>query len=184
MRVCVKNAQRTVRVESRRVERLARRAVRRLHLSEPGELAITFVSDQRMRSLNRRFLGHDWPTDVLSFRYDEAQGLRLEARGKNARGSRLKALGNGLEPGASSLQRCSLQPPTSSLQPIVGEILIAPSQARAYAKAHGISYDEELARYVVHGLLHWMGQEDRTRAQQAKMRRMENELLAHCGAGR
>jgi probable rRNA maturation factor len=62
-------------------------------------------------------------------------------------------------------------------QQIAGEILIAPRMARAYAARHKISYEEELSRYVVHGLLHWLGHEDRTRAEQAKMRAMEDRLL-------
>ena len=64
---------------------------------------------------------------------------------------------------------------------VVGEILIAPRQARAYAKAHGVPYENELARYVVHGLLHWLGHEDRTRAEQHQMRALEDKLLTHCG---
>ena len=62
-----------------------------------------------------------------------------------------------------------------------GEILIDPSMARRYAKAHGVPYPEELARYVVHGLLHWLGRQDRTAAQQRQMRRAENDLLMSCG---
>ncbi len=60
---------------------------------------------------------------------------------------------------------------------VVGEILVAPAAARQYAAAHGIAYREELARYVVHGLLHWMGHDDRTAAQQRRMRALENQLL-------
>ena len=63
---------------------------------------------------------------------------------------------------------------------IVGEILIAPSAARAYGRRHGIPYAEELSRYVVHGLLHWLGHEDRTFSAQRKMRLMEDQLLARC----
>ncbi|MBI3011258.1 MAG: rRNA maturation RNase YbeY [Candidatus Omnitrophica bacterium] len=66
-------------------------------------------------------------------------------------------------------------------EPTVGEILIAPRQARAYARAHGIAYEEELARYVSHGLLHWAGHEDRTSSEQRKMRVMEDRLLVQCG---
>jgi rRNA maturation RNase YbeY len=66
-------------------------------------------------------------------------------------------------------------------EPIVGEVLIAPRQAQRYAAAHGGSYREELARYVVHGLLHWLGHDDRTQAQQLRMRRLENQVLSHCG---
>lgn len=63
---------------------------------------------------------------------------------------------------------------------VEGEILIAPAAARAYAKAHGIAYRHELARYVIHGLLHWLGYEDRTPSQQRKMRWLEDKLLEAC----
>ena len=67
-------------------------------------------------------------------------------------------------------------------EPVVGDILIAPGQARAYAKRHGMSYEHELSRYVVHGLLHWIGYEDRTPVEQRNMRAMEDRLLGIAGA--
>ena len=63
---------------------------------------------------------------------------------------------------------------------IIGEILIAPSAARRYATAHRIAYRDELARYLIHGLLHWLGHDDRTAEQQRTMRAMEDRLLARC----
>ncbi len=65
---------------------------------------------------------------------------------------------------------------------VVGEILVSPACARRYAKQHGLSYRQELARYVIHGLLHWMGHEDRTARQRQKMRAMEDRLLIRCQA--
>ena len=65
-------------------------------------------------------------------------------------------------------------------EPVVGEILIAPAAARRYATRHSLSYRQELARYVLHGLLHWMGREDRTVRQQHKMRALEDKLLSQC----
>ena len=62
-------------------------------------------------------------------------------------------------------------------EPIVGDIVISPAAARAYAQAHGLRYADELSRYVVHGLLHWIGHQDRSPAQQRKMRAMEDRLL-------
>jgi len=62
-------------------------------------------------------------------------------------------------------------------EPVLGEVLIAPAQARAYARRHGIPYRQELSRYVAHGLLHWLGYEDRTTAQQRTMRALEDRLL-------
>ena len=64
---------------------------------------------------------------------------------------------------------------------VAGELLVAPAQARRYAKTHGIAYRHELARYVVHGLLHWTGLEDATPKQQQRMRRLEDALLKRCG---
>jgi probable rRNA maturation factor len=60
---------------------------------------------------------------------------------------------------------------------VCGEILIAPREAQTYATTHKLAYEQELGRYVIHGLLHWLGHEDRTPAQQRKMRRMEDQLL-------
>ena len=133
MTVSVTNTQREAPVNKARMARLARGAARRLNIRATGTLAITFISARRMRTLNKRFLRHDWDTDVLSFRYDG--------------------------------------------EPVVGEILIAPRLARAYAAEQGIGYETELARYVVHGMLHWLGHDDATPVQQRKMRAMENRLL-------
>ena len=63
---------------------------------------------------------------------------------------------------------------------IVGEVLISPRAAKQYATRHGIAYRTELARYVVHGLLHWLGHEDRTATQQRRMRILEDKLLKRC----
>ena len=63
----------------------------------------------------------------------------------------------------------------------VGEILIAPSQARAYARKAGLNETQELGRYVVHGLLHWLGYEDRTEREQGLMRKREDRLLRGFG---
>ena len=65
-------------------------------------------------------------------------------------------------------------------EPIVGEVLVAPAVALTYARQHRLAYAEELARYVVHGLLHWAGYEDRTMKQQRWMRAQEDRLLAYC----
>lgn len=60
---------------------------------------------------------------------------------------------------------------------VAGEVLIAPREAERYAKAHDIAYHRELARYVVHGLLHWLGHHDRTLKERQAMRVLEDQLL-------
>ena len=59
--IALTNAQRRVPVPEALVRRLARRVLGRRSAS------VAFVTDAAMRRLNRRFLGHDYPTDVLAF---------------------------------------------------------------------------------------------------------------------
>jgi len=59
-----------------RLTRSARRLLRGLRRDD-AELSIMLVSDREMRALNRRWRGHDRPTDVLSFPQDAGQGALL-----------------------------------------------------------------------------------------------------------
>lgn len=57
-----------------------KRAVRQVLASEGirrGEISVAVVTDPEMHSLNRQYLDHDYPTDVLSFvlEYDEEQAF-------------------------------------------------------------------------------------------------------------
>ena len=164
MVVTLTNSQREAPVSRDRMARLARRAVRRLRIRSRGTIAITFLGRRRMRALNKRFLKHDYSTDVLSFRYNNGTASSVQSSGFRVRGN-------------------GPQPRTPNPEPVVGEIFVAPAMARAYARQHGLSYEEELSRYVVHGILHWLGHEDHTKTQQANMRKMEDRLLVQCATG-
>ncbi|MBI3320315.1 MAG: rRNA maturation RNase YbeY [Candidatus Omnitrophica bacterium] len=156
MRIEVVNHQRRDPVPLERLRLLAGCVLHRLRVKEEGCVSISFIGSDAMRAANRRFLRHRGLTDVLSFRYGQASSHKPQAT-----------------------SRC-LQHAACSVQPIVGEILVAPACARLYAKQHGLPYREELARYMVHGLLHWVGYDDRTVKEQQRMRQMENRLLAEC----
>ena len=45
----------------------------------------------------------------------------------------------------------------SRMTAVIGDIYIAPDVARANARRHGVAVREELARLVVHGVLHVLG---------------------------
>lgn len=46
---------------------------------EAAQLSVVLVDDAEMQRLNREFLGHDWPTDVLSFNYrEQAESKQLD----------------------------------------------------------------------------------------------------------
>ena len=61
-----------------------------------------------------------------------------------------------------------------------GEIVISTETARDNAAQYGRPLDEELARYVVHGLLHLNGYEDKEPADFDRMHRVQEEVLAVC----
>jgi probable rRNA maturation factor len=94
------------------------------------DLSIVFVGTRRMRALNKKYLEHDYVTDVLSFDLGTSQG----------------------------------------------EIIICPGMASANAKAHQTSTEEEIVLYVVHGILHLAGFDDKSPEGMRRMRSMEKEL--------
>ena len=163
-----------------RLRRLALGAMRCLKLRGPGLISVAFVDGRTMQALNWRFLRHRGLTDVLSFRYAHAEDV--EPHGQNP-WHPIRRFAWGDIPPPDSLEH-SRQAPSRRLWPdggVVGEIVIAPAFARSYAAAHGLAYGDELARYLLHGLLHWIGHADRTRAQQRRMRALEDHMLEQCG---
>lgn len=59
-----------------------------------------------------------------------------------------------------------------------GEILVSAETAARAAAGLGVSTEDELILYIVHGLLHLRGFEDRTPRGAAAMRRIQARLLA------
>lgn len=59
----------------------------------------------------------------------------------------------------------------------LGEVIISPQRARIQAKRFGASFEEELMRYVCHGILHLSGYSDKTKRETDQMRKMEDRLL-------
>jgi probable rRNA maturation factor len=105
-----------------------------------ASISLAVVDDATIRAVNRRHLGHDWPTDVISF------GLS--------------------EPGDPWLS---------------GELVVSAETAVATARRAGVGAWDELALYVVHGLLHLCGYDDVSDDDRDAMRRREGELLTVAG---
>ena len=59
------NRQRTLRIDRHAVAALAEKTLASEHAE--GDLNIVFVGRRAITDLNRRYLGHDGPTDVISF---------------------------------------------------------------------------------------------------------------------
>lgn len=61
---------------------------------------------------------------------------------------------------------------------VIGEVVVSTDTAAREAKARGISLDEEVLRYVVHGTLHLLGYDDHERADRERMHSRQEALLA------
>lgn len=61
---------------------------------------------------------------------------------------------------------------------LLGDIVISVERARSQAAEFGVTYDEELARLLVHGLLHLLGYDHVKGGRQAgRMREKEEEMM-------
>jgi len=103
------------------------------NLIEAGEINYVFCTDEFLLDLNKKFLNHDYYTDIISFQ--------------------------------------------SEKDPIAGDIYISLDRVRDNAKNLKLKFQDELLRVISHGLLHFMGFKDKTKADQLLMRSKEDELI-------
>ncbi len=105
-----------------------------------ASISIALVDQSAIHAINRAHLGHDWPTDVISF------------------------------------------PLSESGEPVLaGELVVSAEMAAGTSGELGVDPDDELALYIVHGLLHLCGYDDLDELDAAAMRRREDELLRAVG---
>jgi probable rRNA maturation factor len=159
----LRNRQLTRRVDLRMLRRIAE-TVLRDHLEiESYELGIHLIGVSEMSRLSEQFLQHEGSTDVITFDHTEnARGRGQEAMGewRVARGRRGEAW-----EGAG----------------IYGEIFISVDDAVRQARQFRTSWQVEVVRYVIHGLLHLRGHDDLQAAARRRMKRVEGRLLRRAG---
>jgi probable rRNA maturation factor len=128
-----------VKVDERWLSRLAKRVLAR---EESGRCDVTviLVDNAYIRSLNRRWLKRNAPTDVLSF-------------------------------------AMNLGPDAAYNYGVLGDVYISVERAREQAREYGVSFQEELSRLVVHGVLHLAGYDHEKPAEARKMRSREETFL-------
>ena len=61
---------------------------------------------------------------------------------------------------------------------VSGDILISVERVGENARQFGVTFEQELHRVIIHGVLHLLGQGDKSDAEAAEMRRQEEEALA------
>jgi probable rRNA maturation factor len=149
--VLLRNLQRSVPIDTKRLCRMADKVLAAARV-EKTELSIILVSDRRIRTLNERYRKKNRATDVLAF------PLAMDAAG---------------QPRCSSRKTSQAQPPK-----LLGDVVISLSTAQRQAAAVGHSLHEEIARLLVHGVLHLLGYDhEQGPREAARMIRQEHRLL-------
>lgn len=137
-----------------------------------ASISLVLVDDDQIHQINRQYLGHDYPTDVISFLLDQSvvdSDTTPDGEKCSEPDGRLDA--------ADAVDR---QPPQSGVR-LEGELIVSTQTAVRAAAEHGWSPAAELLLYVVHGLLHLCGYDDVADNARPIMRSRERELMAMWG---
>ncbi|MCC6389086.1 MAG: rRNA maturation RNase YbeY [Bryobacterales bacterium] len=128
-----------------------------------GAFTCLLTTDDRLQQLNRDFLDHDYPTDVLSF---PAAGIP----DADTLACRVP------DPGDASAFHASRRPGRPALrvpQQMLGDIAISVERAAEQAAAFGHTIEQEIEILMLHGALHLLGMDhenDRGRMARAESR--------------
>ena len=99
-----------------------------------GDVNYMFCDDATILDYNRRYLGHDYYTDIITFDDDEGDTIN-------------------------------------------GDMIISLDTVRTNAEEYAPSYEEELDRVIIHGILHLCGINDKGPGEREIMEAAENAAL-------
>jgi probable rRNA maturation factor len=136
-------------VSSAVMRRRAEKMIRRLDLSSV-ELSIALVDDPTIQALNQAYRRKDKPTDVLAFPL--------------------------LTPGAQ--RHAGRAKPKAQLSGLLGDVILSIETARRQARSHRRPLLGELTMLLAHGLLHLLGYDHHTDAEEREMKARTRELEA------
>jgi probable rRNA maturation factor len=157
------NRQRIRRVDLRLLRRIVEALLAEVRPGGALDLAIHVVAAPEITRLNETFLHHKGSTDVITFDYSERVG----------QASRLFPS----EPGNSaSLDRRDACP-----APLHGEVFVCLDEAMSQSRRFHATWQSELVRYVVHGVLHLLDYDDQEPRRRRKMKRAEDALVHTLG---
>ena len=155
----LRNRHRTRRVNLRLLRQIAQALLRNTQPNGSFDLGVCLVAAPEMAHLNETFLRHQGSTDVITFDYADKVG----------QASRL----------SSSRTTAGLAKDRRDACPTLlhGEIFICLDDAVAQARRFHTTWQSELVRYVVHGVLHLLGHDDLESRARRKMKAAEDSLV-------
>lgn len=150
----IRNRQRLRRINTRLLRRITLRVLREKTGVRDFELGVQLVEAAEMTRINHTFLQHDGSTDVITFDYND---LAAEDVSK-------------IDPAVETA--VSHAPPS-----LHGDIFICLDDAVRQAREFRTTWQTELVRYTIHGLLHLCGHDDLKPTARRIMKREEMRLL-------
>ncbi len=152
----------------RAIAQAVSRALEAAAAPEPGSLTVVLTDDEELADLNQEHMGHEGPTDVLSFPMLEPGAFR----------------GTGLGDSRPKPQRAiaaARRRPRTHIGDIAISVERAIEQAEQGRGGHTSdvrwSPADELRLLVTHGTLHLCGWDHAEPAEEAAMRALERRLL-------
>ena len=131
------------------MRRRAEKMLQHLEL-DSVELSVALVDDPTIRELNRDYRRKDKPTDVLAFP-QAPPPERRRGKGKAA---------------------------VAPVSGLLGDVILSVETARRQARSHRRPLLAELTMLLAHGLLHLLGHDHQTDAQEREMTTRTRELEA------
>lgn len=102
-------------------------------------IGVSLVDNKTIQALNKKHLGRDYATDVLSFNYLDD--------GKSSKGTKINT---STKLGAKAAKFVASEE-------YLGDVIVSTEKAREQAKSYGNTYEQEVADLVAHGVLHLLG---------------------------
>ncbi len=179
MKLEIINLQKLCPVDKNRMKKIVRNVLK--SEKKDAELNVVFTDNKRIKEINKTFLGHNYATDVITFAYHEpslnedkaSYNLDLIAPPRNKRG--IKG-GDQERTKKTAGKKWAVRGNT-----LTGEIIISVEMAKKLAQKHDCAVEGEIALYLVHGLLHLFGYDDKQKKDAKKMHQREGELLSDLG---
>jgi probable rRNA maturation factor len=158
-------------LDADRLHRLATYVLAAEAVEAAVELGISVTTDAEIHALNRQYLGHDYPTDVISFTSEEEGETPDAVRLLHEEGQGLHPTE---EPVAANFQ--FVGPP--GWPEYLGDIVISYETAAAQAPDYSHAPAAEVDVLLTHGILHLLGYDDQSDADHAQMHARQDALVA------
>lgn len=151
------NRQRVRAVNTRLLQEILAWWLQRHFHAQRAKLWVHLVSARVMASMNEHFLRHHGSTDVITFDHSSLDHWAWSH--------------------APSLTEAGEHAAAPHGRLFCGEMFVSIDDAIAQAKQFRSRWTSELARYVLHGLLHLAGYDDKQARSRRRMKREEDRLL-------